>query len=49
MAMLWLLNLGDGSHSLLDVAGRSDLPLQLVREVAWLLRDKDLLVPASEK
>src|SRR5262249_55832725 len=26
MAMLWILNLSDGTHSLLDVAERADLP-----------------------
>jgi len=46
MAMLWLLNLGDGSHSLLDVAERSDLPFDLVREVADVLHSHDLLIPA---
>ena len=26
MAMLWILNLSDESHSLLDIAERADLP-----------------------
>ena len=26
MAMLWMLNLSDGTHSLLDIAERADLP-----------------------
>jgi aminopeptidase-like protein len=34
MAMLWVLNLSDGGHSLLDVAERSKLPFALVAEVA---------------
>jgi aminopeptidase-like protein len=26
MAMLWILNLSDGTHSLLDIADHADLP-----------------------
>ncbi len=37
MAMLWVLNLSDGEHSLLDIAERSDLPFSEVRSVAQLL------------
>ena len=33
-AMMWLLNLADGEHSLRDVAERSDLPVTLLEEVA---------------
>ncbi len=43
MAMLWVLNLSDGEHSLLDIAQRSELPFDLVAEVADVLRDADLL------
>jgi aminopeptidase-like protein len=43
MAMLWVLNLSDGEHSLLDVAERSGMPFDLVAEVADLLRNADLL------
>ena len=31
MAMLWILNLSDGTHSLLDIAERADLPFTVVR------------------
>ena len=31
MAMLWVLNLSDGQHSLLDIAERSGLPFEVVR------------------
>jgi aminopeptidase-like protein len=43
MAMLWVLNLSDGDHSLLDVAGRAGLPFALVAEVAGTLEDAGLL------
>ena len=34
MAMLWVLNLADGRHTLLDMAERSRLPFALLRETA---------------
>jgi aminopeptidase-like protein len=43
MAMLWILNLSDGQHSLLDIAERADLPFGVVRRTAHVLRDHDLL------
>jgi aminopeptidase-like protein len=43
MAMLWVLNLSDGQNTLLDVAERSGLSLDLLDEVALLLCDADLL------
>ena len=43
MAMLWLLNLGDGEHSLLDVAERSGLPFDAVRRAAEVLEDHGLV------
>jgi aminopeptidase-like protein len=43
MAMLWILNLSDGKHSLLDIAERADLPFDVVRRTAQLLRERDLL------
>jgi len=43
MAMLWVLNLSDGEHSLLDIAERSGLTFNLLAEVAAVLRDADLL------
>lgn len=47
MAMLWLLNLGDGRHTLLDVAERSDLSFTLLCDVAATLQEHGLLVPAA--
>lgn len=43
MAMLWVLNLSDGKHSLLDIAERADLPFAVVRSTADLLGQHGLL------
>jgi aminopeptidase-like protein len=43
MAMLWVLSLADGQHSLLDVAERARLPFELVERTADRLRDGGLL------
>jgi aminopeptidase-like protein len=43
MAMLWVLNLSDGAHSLLDIAERSNLPFEVIRRVARVLRARGLL------
>jgi aminopeptidase-like protein len=43
MAMLWVLNLSDGSRSLLDVAERSKLPFPDVRRAARALEAAGLL------
>jgi aminopeptidase-like protein len=43
IAMLWVLNLSDGSHSLLDIAERSKLPLSDVRQAARMLEGAELL------
>ncbi len=43
MAMLWVLNLSDGAHSLLDIADRSGLSFDLVRGAADTLVAHDLL------
>lgn len=43
MAMLWVLNLSDGGHSLLDIAERSGCSFQVVRQAAELLEDHALL------
>jgi aminopeptidase-like protein len=47
LAMLWVLNLSDGSHSLLDVADRAGLPFTLVAEAAAALEGVGLLAPAG--
>jgi aminopeptidase-like protein len=43
MAMLWVLNLADGMHSLLDIAERANLPFSLIRKTALLLQRNGLL------
>ncbi|NJM90515.1 MAG: DUF4910 domain-containing protein [Hydrococcus sp. RU_2_2] len=43
MAMLWVLNLSDGDHSLLDIAERSQLEFSLIREAAEALLKNGLL------
>ena len=47
MAMLWVLNLSDGSSSLLDIAERSGLPFDVINEAAESLLRHDLLAPVQ--
>lgn len=44
-AQLWVLNLSDGSHSLLEIAERSSLPFSTIRKAADLLESVGLLQP----
>jgi aminopeptidase-like protein len=43
MAMLWVLNLADGDHSLLDMAERAQMPFASILAAADALRQHDLL------
>ncbi|UOZ09568.1 DUF4910 domain-containing protein [Amycolatopsis sp. WQ 127309] len=43
MAMLWVLNLSDGDHSLLDIAERAGLPFDIVDVAARALHDAGLV------
>jgi aminopeptidase-like protein len=45
LALLWLLNLSDGAHSMLDIAERSGLEFGLLAEAADALLAAELLVP----
>jgi len=45
LAMLWVLNLSDGRHALLDVAERAGMPFRAVRAAADLLVSSGLLEP----
>lgn len=45
MALLWVLNLSDGEHDLLDICERSGLSFSVIREAAETLSHTDLLVP----
>ncbi|HJQ48251.1 MAG TPA: DUF4910 domain-containing protein [Amycolatopsis sp.] len=46
MAMLWVLNLSDGGHDLLDIAERSGLPFGAVAAAADALAEAELLKEA---
>ena len=48
MAMLWVLNLSDGRHSLLDIAERSGLAFRAIRDAAQVLVQAGLLEKPSE-
>jgi aminopeptidase-like protein len=43
MAMLWILNMSDGSHSLCDIAELADLPFAVIQKTAKRLEDHGLL------
>lgn len=43
LAMLWVLNYADGSHTLLDIAEKSGYPFQLIADVASTLAGHGLL------
>jgi aminopeptidase-like protein len=47
MAMLWVLNLSDGIHSLLDIAERAGLPFEIIRSTAEQLKQHGLLTESS--
>jgi len=47
MALLWVLNLADGHHSLLDIAERADMPFATIRGAAELLLKHELLAEAE--
>ena len=47
MAFLWVLNLADGAHSLLDIAERSNLEFSTIADAADLLRDRGLIIDAE--
>jgi aminopeptidase-like protein len=46
-AMLWVLNLSDGRHSLLDIARRANMDFAAVRTARDLLVEHGLLVPCD--
>jgi aminopeptidase-like protein len=45
MALLWVLNLADGQHSLLRMAERAELPFATIRAAADRLVAAELLEP----
>jgi aminopeptidase-like protein len=48
MALLWVLNLSDGQHSLIDIAERSGLLFDNLKRAADALVGCELLMPLSE-
>ncbi len=48
-ALLWVLNLSDGEHSLLDISDRSGMPYREIREAAQKLAAHDLLEEVSDQ
>ncbi len=44
-ALMWIVNLSDGEHDLMEISRRSRLPLARLRAAAELLVDKGLLEP----
>ncbi len=47
MALLWVLNLSDGSHSLLDIAERANMPFEQIKHAAKALLGCGLLRAAD--
>jgi aminopeptidase-like protein len=47
LALLWVLNLSDGKHSLLDIAERAGYAFDTIKRAADLLRQKSLLQERS--
>jgi aminopeptidase-like protein len=45
-ARMWVLNMSDGEHSVLDIAERSGHPFPMIQEAAELLHVSGLLAPA---
>jgi aminopeptidase-like protein len=44
LAILWVLNLSDGNHSLLDIAERSDMSFEEIRRAAGVLDANGLII-----
>jgi aminopeptidase-like protein len=48
LAMLWILNLSDGKHSLLDIIEKSGFEFSLIEEAAGMLKNANLLKRLSD-
>lgn len=48
MAILWVLNYSDGTHSLLDIAEKSGMEFCLISDAAYALLEKRLIVESEE-
>jgi len=49
MAMLWVLNLSDGEHTLLDIAEKSGMKFSALQEAARALVEHGLLIEMAEQ
>jgi aminopeptidase-like protein len=49
LAMLWVLNLSDGNHTLLDIADRSGFGFDAIKKAAGVLVEHDLLKECLEE
>lgn len=49
MAILWVLNYSDGTHTLLDIAEKADMDFCLISDAANALIEKRLIVESEEK
>jgi aminopeptidase-like protein len=49
MSLLWVLNLSDGRHSLLDIADRAGYEFTMIQRAAEALREQGLLRLAGDK
>ncbi len=47
MALLWLLNMSDGDHTVLDIAERAALPWDLIKQATQALLTAELLKAAD--
>jgi aminopeptidase-like protein len=47
-AVLWILNLSDGRHSITAIAERSGLALSLIEEAAAVLEKQGLILPCGD-
>jgi aminopeptidase-like protein len=43
LSLLWVLNMSDGAHSLLDIAERAGIPFATIHKAAVLLKQHGLL------
>ncbi len=48
LPLLWVLNLADGAHTLLDIAQRARLPFDLIKQAADALCEAELLARCEE-
>jgi aminopeptidase-like protein len=48
MSMLWVLNLSDGGHSLLDIAERAGYEFNMIKNAAKALRENGLLMDTEQ-